>query len=400
MMRKTLWALALLFVMSGCNDGGEDTPPKYDKMVDVTFNIEYSLNYDTPSIYYPSTGVAPEPSVPSDPSGSVGQVPAMPQGKAMRFVVELWENVAAEGEEPHYIRYNQKQWGILKHSPVEGEEDRYLFTATARVTKKKYKMLIWADYINSRYVTNDGTLSSTNVGAYFGVNYVDDFDTDIRGLRCVNIPRALQRDAYDAFSGIQDVDLTPFEEFNTAATTIEASVERVFGKYTLIATDLQEYKAKFSEDEYFARRRPVNVKIDYGAEYAEAPALKDEETGELINGMRGTFDALNQNVSYYTANQTMQLPILSVSDDESEVYLTFDYAIGMPDKTPLKDVKMTIYGPGSYPITRLRIGEIPLERNKETFFRAGFFTNSWETGDGDINIEDDFDDLGDPEEIN
>lgn len=377
MMRKTLWALSLLFVLSGCNDGGEESGYRRDRMVNTTFNIQYSLNYDLPSINYPATY--------NQQSEMIEGVPQILPTYPLRFIVEFWEEIPNNPEDPAagvtYRRYGRKVWNTTTHIPVAGQADRYVFTETARLSRSKFKMIIWADYSArggyDRYFT---TNSAGNL-----------YDPSLYGLRNVTMAMSHQQDYYDGFSSIQDIDLTVFGDEYNPSTTIEASVERAFGKYTLIATDLADYKSSVSEEEYKATKEPLEVKIHYGGDYY------GDENPE--NGYRAFYDALNQTPIYYRAGSESQKPV--ISEDGNEMVLTFDYAVAYPDGRPLKDVMITIYGPMNTPLRAIKISELPLERNKETFFRGPFLFNEWENGSDDngITIYDDFDDKGNPIEI-
>lgn len=410
MMRKTLWALSMLFVLSGCNDGGEESGYRRDTKVNTTFNIQYSLNYDLPSINYPATY--------SQQSEMIEGIPEILPIYPFRFVVELWEEIPntavtpsdpddsvdnPDAEEPSdsedsvdnpdaenpaepepgvsYRRYGRYVWTTTNHIPVDGQEDRYVFSETVRLTRSKFKVIIWADYSTrgggDRYFTTDSP----------GNRY----DANLYGLRDVTAQVADQREYYDGFSSIQDIDLTVFEDEYNPSTTIEASVERALGKYTLIATDFEDYKNSVSEEEYKATKEPLEVRIHYGGDYSEDVALE--------NGFRAFYDGLKQSHNYYMAGSQSQNPV--ISEDGKEMILTFDYAFADPDGEPLKDVMITVYGPMNTPLRAIKISELPLERNKETFFRGPFLFKEWENGSDEngITIYDDFDEKGNPIEI-
>lgn len=380
MMRKTLWALSLLFVLSGCNDGGEESDFKWDTKVNTTFNIQYSLNFDLPSINYPATY--------NQQSEMIEGIPQILPTYPLRFVVEFWEEIPNNAEDPDagvsYRRYGRYSWITTTHIPVDGLTDRYVFTETARLTRSKFKMIIWADY--SYRSKSD---------RYFGTNMVNDiYDWNMYGLRTVLLSTpSRQRDYYDGFSSVQDIDLTIFGDDYSPSTTIEASVERAFGKFTLIATDFGDYKNSVSEEEYKATKEPLEVKIAYGGDYI------GDFYPEPDNGFRSFYDGLTQTHKYYLSGIEYQSPVISENGDE--LVLTYDYSLATPDGDPLKDVMITIYGPMNTPLRAIKISELPLERNKETFFRGPFLFKEWENGSDDngITIYDDFDDKGNPIEI-
>lgn len=382
MMRKTLWALSLLFVLSGCNDGGEENPPKQDRLVNTTVNIEYSLNFDTPSVNYPATN--------NQQSEVLPGIPVIPPSVRMRFVIEFWEEIPLDPADPSagvtYRRYGRKTaFGISQHIPVAGQSDRYVASNDMRLSKSKFKMLIWVDYVNRQLP------GQSLIDAYFSTNRISATDpNNFYGLRYLVMSLDKQRNFYDAFSGVQDVDLTVHQGEEISNTTINASVERVFGKYTLIASDYKEYKESVSPGDFDASKKPIAVRVAYGGAYGE-------ENPE--NGFRGMYDAMSQNVTAYIANQEMYLPVVSESEDGEELILTFDYILANADNSPLKDVMVTIYGPMGVSLRKIKISELPIERNKETFFRAPFLFNQFSGGDSGITIVDGFDDNGAPEII-
>lgn len=388
MMRKTLWALALLVVLSGCNDNyGDDTPPKEDRLVNTTFNIEYSLNFDTPSVNYPATN--------NQQSEIFDGIAEMPVGWTMRFIMELWEEKTTEGDNPeiYYERYHRLVWGTRKHVPVPGEVDKYVLTKTARISKGRYKVLLWADYTRS-YKYDEDLGTSVPADYYFGTDYLSPKYKDLYGLRYVLITQAYQRDNYDAFSGTGEIDFTIYEDSAVSYAEETFSVSRVFGKYTLIATGLQEYKdAILPPLTYETNMKPLEVNIDYGGETYE---VDDEEFA--TGGLRSVYDGLNQTSSHFRPEAAFQLEVVAENEEDDEIVLTYDYILANADNAPINEVTMTLIGPMNTKLNKILIGTLPIERNKETFFRAHFL-NKVNPGPGDITIIDDFDDGDGPTDI-
>ncbi len=391
MMRKTLWALSLLFVLSGCNDdGGEESGSRYDRMINTTFNIEYSLNYDLPSINYPTTY--------NQQSEPLTGIPEIPAAALMRFTVEFWEEMPNDPNNPEagvwYRYYGTKPYYTTSHYPVEGQEDRYVFSADARLSRSKFKVVVLADYVRrSGY-------------AYFSLDpQVSGLAPNISHLRSIFAGTAQQNTlgsgtiplAYEALSGTKDLDLTVYPDQPNVFMTCDVPVTRALGKFTLIATDYGEYVRSVSPAEFEATKKPLEVKVEYNLAVITDP--QDPDDGLATNGFRGVYDALLQTFTGY-GQAEMQKPVLAISPDGEELTLTFDYAFADLENSPLKDVVVTIYGPMDIVLRRVMITGLPLERNKETFLRAPFLFKVWENGSDDANpgitIIDTFDDQGTP----
>ena len=357
MIKKALWALALLCIVSGCNKKNYDTPPRYERLVNTTFTFEYDFAYA------------------DSPSQPLTEAPEMPDELNFRVVLELYEWVENK-DNPGTYTYRYYDRGVYTTDQHQlGENGKLYLTGELKVPKTKFTAVIWGDYTRA---------SSPRTDYWYYTFRSGYFNEENNGLRRVRFnPNNEQDENFDvALCGIHTIDFTSFEDIDNAFTGVTMSMDRVLSQFTLIASDLEEYKNSIVyPNTYDANMKPVLVRVDYGTYSLETP----------LAGYRNSYDGLFQRVG----NSTDINKIDEFTPEElnaNEMFLASDYLFSDPNLDK-QEMIVSIVGPMNVTLSKFKI-QVPLERNSKTVIKAPFLTGNFSGSIGDqygITIVDDFD---------
>lgn len=355
MIKRALWALALLLLVSGCKKDEHDTPPRYERLVGTTFTFEYDLAYD------------------DSQSGPLTQAPEMPEDMNFRVILELYEWLE-DPANPGTYTYRFYDRGIYTTDQhVLGDNGKLYIKGELRVPKTKMTAVIWGDYTRA---------SSPRVDYWYTTFRSSYYNEENRGLRRVLAYTGAERDATygDALSGIHTIDFTSFEDIDNAFTSVTMSMSRVMSGFALVATDLDEYKNSImAPNSYEVNMKPVAIKLDYGTRSLETP----------LAGYRQSFDGLFQRVgSTPDVNRVVAYKPIEFSGN---MQLASDWLFSDPNLDK-QEMTVSIIGPMNVTLTKFKI-QVPLTRNRITVIGAPFLTGDFEGSFADqygVTIIDDF----------
>ena len=335
--------IAMLLIFFSCADDKTSQGKGKDGMVDFTIKASIPQGIKT----YAS----------SDKGGATNVDNAK---FSLRYIMEVWD-----GETVAYREYKT----------VSNFTDGVTFNV--RLLAKDYNFIFWADFVDKdapnfdlyyRTCTdatkdqNDfqptPTIAADSAGIGSGLKDIEMLKLD-----------AISDDAKDAYFASRDVNLTNSDYMTTEPVTLQ----RPFGKYRLISTDVP--------GGYQTGTALGNVKIDY------AGAMSDAEFYTKFNALTGEVSNLMP-VSFYTsAAQPENMTVPGQSTPSDVWVLAFDYVFappapatpaGSPVPTFPVAFNTTVYDKAATPaqVGYREISSIPVQRNKLTTVIGNFFTNA------------------------
>lgn len=231
------------------------------------------------------------------------------------------------------------------------------FLIDTRLQAKKYKLIVWMDYVRK----GEGT---------------DLFYLTSEGMRldAIHLPAAEDYTACSDFKDAQtftsDVDLTPYAGQWFADITIPAPLERPVAKITILANDLEEYASR----------------IGYTgsvSELAEDISLEFAYNGFYPSGFNAHTGRLNDSQPGYGFKCVASFPYLF--EQKKYARLGYDYMFVNGESSSVT-VTVRIKSKSGDIIKEVNNVVVPITRGKETVLVLDFLTGKYVPGIG-INPE-------------
>jgi hypothetical protein len=317
----------LLLILNGsCNFVQEEYGENYPTFIDAGLTLRFNTGFNNATL----------------PQKYIGTPDA---GYNIRYIIEIYD--AATKERKERLDFTQSE-------SLSGEK---LYTTHIKLAPIKYYLLAWVDIVPA----------NTSIADYH--YYTQEGLELVRIADISNYKGSLN--TRDAFCGRTDMDLIAYDGQFDAHTEVTIDLERPFGIYTVVASDLQAYIAN-NADKTYEEIKPAKVRIRYNVTWN--PYFRD---GYDVN--RRVANHFEENMAPFESN-------LVSRQEDKEIILAFDYIFVTQDNAPLSFAMDIIDASGQLITTKTL--SAPLERNRQTVIADDFLTKK---GAGGISINDGFD---------
>lgn len=227
-------------------------------------------------------------------------------------------------------------------------------------------------------VTTDVDLHAERYEIYAWIDFVpsgttDDYyyiTTDPRKVFLAD-PNVCGLDTRDAFSGKTQTDLTQYRDVKFAEVTIPVAMERPFGKFKIVTTDVKKFLESYKPLGTYTDIVPAQTKLKYTCYFPTAYNLDTR----------------------YAHNEEFKLGVDHIAEvteqEDNKATLSYNYVFICNDDTyVMADIEVW-NKEGEHLITTRNI-KIPIQRNRLTIVQGEFLTKDF--GTGGTGIDDSFDD--------
>lgn len=266
----------------------------------------------------------------------------------------------------------------------DGDYDvRYQIEVYAKSGADAGKMVerkIWTSDVISEgatTVTTDVDLCTEEYDIYAWIDFVpkgtaEDHHYITSDLRKVSLadPNVRGIDSRDAFSGKTSADLTPYRDERFVDITIPVDMERPFGKFKIITTDVRRFLDTYKPSENYTDIVPAQSMCLYTCYFP---------TSYNLNTRYADVRDFKLGVKH---------PAEVTEDEVDSAVLTYNYVLVCNDNTTVTAEVEVRNKDGERLVTTRNI-RIPIQRNKLTIVSGKFLTNA---GTGGAGINDNFDD--------
>ena len=231
--------------------------------------------------------------------------------------------------------------------------DATIVTTDVALHTEKYDIYAWIDFVpkgtteDHHYITSD--LRNVSIA-----------DPNIRGI-----------DSRDAFSGKTSADLTPYRDETVVDITIPVDMERPFGKFKIITTDVRRFLETYKPQETYADIVPTQTLCRYTCYF---PTFYNLDT------RLADFNGFKLGVEH---------PAEVTEEEDNSAVLTYNYVLVCNDNTTVT-AEVEVWNKDGEKLVTTRNIKIPIQRNKLTIVSGGFLTK--DLGSGGIGVDDSFDD--------
>lgn len=320
----TVLALVAAAALSGCNsihelpDGNAVDPTSVK--VGLSLNMDFSFDNDT------------DANRPASDENSEYDI---------RYIVDVF---ALSG--PDKGKCTQRI--ILNDCSPENNSHNY--KTSLNLHAGLYEFRVWVDFVNK------GTCEDL----YYEAG-------DLRQV-CISMPYQGCVNAKDAFCGTQEVDLTAYRNDYFAEHEVKMKLERPFGKFKIVATDLDKFVSSIRDA---ASDGPVSAKISY--------------SGYFPCGYDVTRRAAR--AEYFETGVHFTGAVTGYSD--TQAILASDYVFICEENSTVANAEMTVYDGKGRVISRVSNLRIPIRRGAVTEVSGEFLTKT--VGGGGVGIDGSFD---------
>ena len=194
--------------------------------------------------------------------------------------------------------------------------------------------------------------------------------TDLRKVTIAD-PNVCGIDSRDAFSGKTSADLTPYRDERFADITVPVDMERPFGKFKILTTDVKKFLDTYKPLGTYTDIVPAQTMCHYTCFFP---------TSYNLNTRLADVNDFKLGVKH---------PAEVTEQEGNSAVLTYNYVLVCNDSTTVSCDVEVWNKDGEYLITTKNI-KIPIQRNKLTIVSGEFLTKDY--GTGGTGIDDSFDD--------
>ena len=218
---------------------------------------------------------------------------------------------------------------------------------------EKYDIYAWIDFVpkgtteDHHYITSD-------------LRKVSLADPNVRGI-----------DSRDAFSGKTSADLTSYRDETVVDVTIPVDMERPFGKFKIITTDIRKFLDTYKPQGTYTDIVPAQTLCRYTCYFPTAYNL-DTRLADVHDFKLG-----------------VEHPAEVAEEGDNSAVLTYNYVLVCNDNTTVTAEVEVRNKDGERLVTTRNI-RIPIQRNKLTIVSGEFLTR--DLGTGGVGVDDSFDD--------
>lgn len=245
---------------------------------------------------------------------------------------------------------------------------------------KRVAEKVWTSDVISKgatTVTTDVDLCTEKYDIYAWIDFVpkgtsEDHHYITTDLRKVTIadPNVCGIDSRDAFSGKASADLTPYRDERFVDITIPVYMERPFGKFKIITTDVRKFVDTYKPQGTYTDIVPAQTMCLYTCYFPTSYNLNTRfaDVNDFKLGVKHPAEVTEQ-------------------DDNSAV-LTYNYVLVCNDNT-MVTAEVEVWNKDGEKLLTTRNITIPIQRNKLTIVSGEFLTKK---GSGGVGIDDNFED--------
>lgn len=218
---------------------------------------------------------------------------------------------------------------------------------------EEYDVYAWIDFVPSGTESDHHYLTS-----------------DLRKVSIAN-PNVAGHDSRDAFSGKAVADLTPNRDNWFASVTVPVEMERPFGKFKIVTTDVRKFLESYKPIGTYTDIVPARTMCRYTCYFPTSYNLDTRlaDVNDFKQGIKHEAEV--------------------VEKEGNTAVLTYNYVLVCNDNTTVSAEIDVWNKDGEHLITTQNI-KIPIQRNKLTIVSGEFLTKDF--GTGGTGIDDSFDD--------
>lgn len=218
---------------------------------------------------------------------------------------------------------------------------------------EKYDIYAWIDFVPK--------------GTSYDHHYIT---SDLRKVTIAD-PNVCGIDSRDAFSGKTSVDLTPYRDETVVDITIPVDMERPFGKFKIITTDVRRFLDTYKPQETYTDIVPAQTLCRYTCYF---PTFYNLDTRLAdVNGFK----------------LGVEHPAEVTEEEDNSAVLTYNYVLVCNDNTTVT-AEVEVWNKDGEKLVTTRNIKIPIQRNKLTIVSGEFLTK--DLGSGGIGVDDSFND--------
>lgn len=259
----------------------------------------------------------------------------------VRYVVEVYsEDVATRGTE-----------SLVQRTVVTKAMDETTpMSIPLKLHARKYTLLFWIDCVEK--------------GA------TEDMHYDTETLLAVKIKRPYtgSHDRKDAFTGMKQIDLTPYRNEWNVTVAEQVTLKRPLAKLEVVTTDIQKY-------------------IQSGGGLAQTTSMPAKVVFSYLPSVPDQYNVLNQRPEHYSNSEAFMASVTNITD--SECTIAYDYLFMNGEKSNAA-VAFDVYDQNDVLLNSVKSLTIPIQRNGHSVIRGEFLTKQF-VGGGGAGIEDGFD---------
>lgn len=232
-------------------------------------------------------------------------------------------------------------------------EGATIVTTDVGLHTEKYDIYAWIDFVpkgtseDHHYITSD-------------LRKVSLADPNVRGL-----------DSRDAFAGKTSADLTPYRDETVVDVTIPVDMERPFGKFKIITTDVRRFLDTYKPQETYTDIVPAQTLCRYTCYFPTSYNL-DTRLADVNDFKLG-----------------VEHPAEVTEEEYNSAVLTYNYVLVCNDNTTVT-AEVEVWNKDGEKLVTTRNIKIPIQRNKLTIVSGEFLTK--DLGSGGVGVDDSFDD--------
>ena len=232
-------------------------------------------------------------------------------------------------------------------------EGATIVTTDVGLHTEKYDIYAWIDFVpkgtseDHHYITSD-------------LRKVTIADPNVRGI-----------DSRDAFAGKTSADLTPYRDETVVDITIPVDMERPFGKFKVITTDVRRFLDTYKPHETYTDIVPAQTLCRYTCYFPTSYNL-DTRLADVNDFKLGV---------EHSAEVT--------EEEDNSAVLTYNYVLVCNDNTTVT-AEVEVWNKDGEKLVTTRNIMIPIQRNKLTIVSGEFLTK--DLGSGGVGVDDSFDD--------
>lgn len=227
-------------------------------------------------------------------------------------------------------------------------------------------------------VITDVGLHTERYDIYAWIDFVpkgtaDDYHYLTSDLRKVTIadPNVRGIDSRDAFSGKTFVDLTPHRNETVVDVTIPVYMDRPFGKFKIITTDVRRFLDTYKPQGTYTDIVPAQTLCRYTCYFPTSYNL----------------DTRLADVNDFKVD--VEHPAEVTEEEDNSAVLTYNYVLVCNDNTTVS-AEVEVWNKDGERLVTTRNIKIPIQRNKLTIVSGEFLTK--DLNSGGIGVDDSFDD--------
>ncbi|MBO4944089.1 MAG: hypothetical protein J6C91_02365, partial [Muribaculaceae bacterium] len=232
-------------------------------------------------------------------------------------------------------------------------EGATIVTTDVGLHAEKYDIYAWIDFVpkgtseDHHYITSD-------------LRKVTIADPNVRGI-----------DSRDAFSGKTSADLTSYRHETVVDISIPVEMERPFGKFKIITTDVRRFLDTYKPQGTYADIVPAQTLCRYTSYFP---------TSYNLDTRLADVDGFKLGVVH---------PAEVTEEEDNSAVLTCNYVLVCNDNT-MVSAEIEVWNKDGEKLVTTRNIMIPIQRNKLTIVSGEFLTK--DLGTGGVGVNDSFED--------